>query len=374
MRRKFWKLHSWLGLFAGLGLVVLGLTGSLLVFKEDLEKWINPEIARVTPDPDGRQSLDTLLASAQQQLPEHEITGWLPQYEHPDTADVLYVIERGHNEWLIATLDPYTGRLLATPRDDSSTLTGWLLELHYAFFADHAGMIVVGLFGIVLCLLGITGVWIYREFWKHVFLLRWGRSTRILFSDLHKFIGITTVVFQLILGFTGAYWNLTHVIGHWIHGDPPQPVIADRLYAPDLSLEGIARDAHERIPGFRANFISLPSDPAAPTVTLWGAIEPRGNFTGPYGTNLVYDPVTQQHQSTTDLRQQSAWSRFVDAFTPLHFGTFGGLWSKILWSLGGLTPGILAVSGFVIWQCRRRRSKAAIVVPAPTRTPEHVQV
>lgn len=359
MRKRLWQLHSWLGLAAGLGLLVIGLSGSLLVFHEELETLFNRESMHVTPTPAGRLPLDTLLAHAQRQLPEHEVTGWLPRYEEPPLADVLYVIRRGDTEWLVATLDPYTGRLLASPRLGTTTLTGWLLDLHYAFFADHAGLLIVGTFGLLLLALGITGVWLYREFWKNFFTLRWRRGSRLLFSDLHKFVGITSVAFNLVLGFTGAYWNFTHVIGEWIAGEHEQKKIEQRLYADTLSLDALARDAAQRLTGFRGNFISLPSDPAAPTITFWGTVEPRSWLTSPYGSTIVYNAKTGAHQSTNDLRAAGAWARIVDSFRPLHFGDFGGLTIKILWALGGLTPAALAISGFMIWWLRQRSATRA---------------
>lgn len=353
MRKRLWQLHSWLGLFAGLGLVVIGLSGSLLVFREELESLVHPELVRVEPAASGRLSFDALLAHAQRQLPAHEIAGWLPRHDDPHLADLLYVIPHGTNEWQIATLDPYTGRLLASPRDGTDTLTGVLLELHYTFFADHAGMIVTGLLALALCTLGVTGVWLYREFWKNLLTLRWGRGARILFSDLHKFIGITSVAFNLLLGFTGAYWNLTHVIGEELAGLPEQPRMERRLYPDSLSLDALAADAAQRLPGFRANYLSLPFAPDG-GITLWGAFEPRGPLDGPYGSQVFYDEKTGAHKSTTDLRQAGLWTRIVDTFVPLHYGTFGGLPVKLLWCLGGLTPGTLAVSGFFIWRLRRR--------------------
>ncbi len=365
MRKRLWQLHSWLGLAAGLGLLVIGLSGSLLVFHEELEALFNRELVHVEPTPAGRLPLDTLLAHAQRQLPDHEITGWLPQYEAPAMADVIYVIRRGHNEWLVATLDPYTGRLLASPRLGTTTLTGWLLELHYMFLADHFGLGLAGLFAVMLCLLGVSGVWLYRDFWIHVFTLRWNRGARILFSDLHKFTGITFVAFNLIVGFTGAYWNLTHLVGHWINGDPPQPKIEKRLYADTLSLDALTADAAQRLPGFRGNFISLPSDPVAPAVIFWGTIEPRGRLTGPYGSTVSYDPQTGAHTATIDLREAGLWARIADTFVPLHYGTFGGLPIKLLWCLGGLMPGILGITGFLIWRSRRDRARAA----TPARRP-----
>lgn len=358
MRKRLWQLHSWLGLVAGLGLLVIGLSGSLLVFHEELEALFNRELVRVQPTAAGRLPLDTLFAHAERQLPGYEITGWLPQHDEPRFADVLYVIRHGTDDWLLATLNPYTGELLASPRLGTQTLTGVLLELHYTFFADHVGMIVTGLFGLLLCTLGVTGVWMYREFWKNVLTLRWRRGARILFSDIHKFTGITSVAFNLLLGFTGAYWNLTHVIGEELAGLPPQPKMAGRLYGDAISFDALTIDAAQRLPGFRANYISPPYLPDG-SITLWGAIEPRGPLTGPYGSNIVYDEQTGAHQTTTDLRATGLWTRIVDTFVPLHYGTFGGLPIKLLWSLGGLTPGILAVTGFLIWRSRRSKLRAA---------------
>lgn len=354
-RRRLWQLHSWLGLVAGLGLLVIGLTGSLLVFRDQVEAAFNPALIRIATPTAPRLSLDTLLAHVHRQLPDYELAGWTPREpSERNYADFLYVIRRGSDQWQVATLDPTTGAVLATPRAYTATLSGWLLDLHYEFLADHTGMAIAGLWGGLLCALGLTGVWLYREFWKNVFTLRWRRGARILFSDLHKFAGITSVAFNLIVGLTGAYWNLTHVIDEWLHGEPPSPKMARRLYASTLSLDALAADANQRLPGFRPHFISLPSGPDT-GITLWGAVEPRSRWRSPYGSTISYHATTFAPTATSDLRVASAWAQVVDSFRPLHFGTFGGLPVKLLWCLGGLAPGVLAVTGFAIWRLRRRR-------------------
>lgn len=364
MRKRLWQLHSWLGLVAGLGLLVIGLTGSLLVFHDELEVVFHRDLAVVTPpSPDAvRLPFDTLLTHANRQLPDHEVTGWLPRYDEPLRADLLYVIAHDSDEWRLTTLDPYTGRVLASPRHGRGTVTGWLLELHYTFFADHVGLVIAGLFALMLCALGVSGVWLYRDFWKHVFTLRWRRGARILFSDIHKFTGIASVLFNLLLGFTGAYWNFTHVIGEELADLPPQPKMERRLYADTISFDAIVRDAAQRLPGFRANFLTLPYAPDS-GITLWGTIEPRGPLTSPYGSNLAYNEKTGAHTATTDLREAGLWTRIVDTFVPLHYGTFGGLPIKLLWCLGGLTPGILGITGFLIWRSRRQITRAPLTLP-----------
>lgn len=357
MRKRFWQFHSWLGLVAGLGLIVIGLSGSLLIFHDDIEIVINPGIISVAPVPAGRLPASELLTTVNRQLPGYEVAGWLYQLDEPEQADLIYVRKHGASEWLMATVNPYTGQILASPRLGTTTFTGWMLELHYAFLADHTGTFIAGLLGLGLFLLGATGIFLYREFWKTFFTFRWGRSRRILFSDIHKFIGITSVAFNLALGFTGAYWNLTHLIAHLVEDhDDEKPAPAVRLYAEPIDLDALIVDTAQRIPGYRARFVSLPSEAGWP-VTFYG--QAPGHFlTGPYGSTVSYDAQTHAFTEAKDIRQAGVWARIADTFTPVHYGTFGGLPVKILWCLGGLTPGALAVTGFFMWWLRRRRAAA----------------
>src|SRR5271155_1883619 len=44
--------------------------------------------------------------------------------------------------------------------------------------------------------------------------------------------------------------------------------------------------------------------------------------------------------------------RAVLLLRPLHYGTFGGMFTRVLWIFLGLTPAVLFVTGFVIWRQR----------------------
>jgi uncharacterized iron-regulated membrane protein len=343
-----------MGLVAGLALLVIGVTGSLLVFAKELETVFNPAFMRVEQVQEKRLSMDLLLTSANRELPEYEVAGWLIRHDDPGLADVLYMIRHGTDEWRVGTLDPYTGKILATPREYTATLTGWLLELHYKFFADHAGMMATAVLAVLLCGLGVTGLWLYRDFWRNFVRLRWRASGRIFFSDLHKTVGISSVAFNLVLGFTGAYWNFTHVIGEWINGEHQQPKVVNRMYGDSISLENIIAEGERRIPGFRANFLSLPNEPGAP-ITLWGKVQSSNPLRGTYGSTVVFDAQSGAFKQANDVRKAGLWAQFVDMFEPVHYGNFGGWPVKILWCAGGLTPGVLAVSGFMIWWKRGRK-------------------
>jgi uncharacterized iron-regulated membrane protein len=55
---------------------------------------------------------------------------------------------------------------------------------------------------------------------------------------------------------------------------------------------------------------------------------------------------------------------FVQWMVPIHYGRFGGLSTRILWVIAGITPLVLFVSGCLMWWNRSlskawRRRKAA---------------
>lgn len=355
MKKRIWQLHSWLGLIAGLGLLVIGITGSLLVFRDQLDGLLAPGLTRVEPTAKGRLPWDQLIASARISWPEYHITGFGPRQD-PELADLVYMVKPGTTEYRAAFLNPYTGEGSGQPMESNDSFTGLLLELHYTWFADHIGMLITGIFATMLCLLGVTGIWLYRDFWRNFFTLRWGRSARIFFSDFHKMVGISSVAFNLVLGFTGAYWNLTHIaMEGLLHKDPPPGEM--KMPAKGVSVDALAEEASRAIPGFRAGWVSLPG-PGADHITLWGRVADGHILTGPYGCNAAFDPQTGALVAAYDIRKAGWWEKVADTFRPLHYGTFGGWPIKVLWSIGGLMPGILAVSGFLIWISRRKRRPA----------------
>ncbi|MES2657237.1 MAG: PepSY-associated TM helix domain-containing protein [Verrucomicrobiota bacterium] len=354
MKRRIYQFHSWLGLIAGLGLLVVGLTGSMLVFKEEIDRLLAPDLVTAQDASKPRLDHDRFLAILQGELPDHKVAGW-GKGPKPDSADAVYIIKTGEQEGKMLYVDPTTGLPRNRDIDSNETVSDWLLKLHYTFFADHVGELIVGIFGVIFCLLGITGVILYRNFWKTFFRLRWKKSARIFFSDVHKMVGISSTVFNLILGITGAWWNLSHLIGHLVM-EVPEPVVktVERQWADTVSIEKLVADARVKLPGYQANWISLPHEPGG-DIMMFGSIEEQGVLRSQYGSIIVFNGATGELKSATPASQAGVWGQILDSFRPLHYGTFGGLPVKILWSLGGLAPAILALSGTFLWWKRKFR-------------------
>jgi len=357
VRKLFWRLHSVAGLLAGLGLVVVGLTGSVLVFHEELDALFRPAQTRVQVS-GPRLPLETLVARVEREAPGRAVVGWDLKPHDPGAADGVFVMPFGTRDWQYLTIDPYTGRLLCQPQDYRATFKGWLLELHKELFLKDAGVLITGLLGAALCFLGLSGLYLYRRFWKTLFRLRLKASFRMISGDFHRLVGVWSTGFNLLLGFTGAYWNLGNVVEYL---KKPHAVASDevlfynKLFPADLPIQEMLTRAEREIPGFETHYVSLPWAPGGP-FTLWGKKADAAWIRSPHGSQVAFDSSDAHLLSTNDITRAGWWQQTVDTFKPLHFGNFGGIPSKIFWSLGGLTPAMLCLSGMSIWWQRRKLS------------------
>ncbi|MDQ8194348.1 PepSY-associated TM helix domain-containing protein [Coraliomargarita sp. SDUM461004] len=349
--KTIWKIHSWLGLVAGIPLLLIALTGSLLVFKDELNAWLIPEQALVEPTSAGPLKLVERLAALRAGLPMHEVTGW-SLGKGPKDADFVYVMAHGDNEWLHVYQNPYTGEILSEPAPLNAQLMEWLLDVHYTFLADDLGMAICALLAILLCLLAVTGFFIYRKFWKNFLRLRWRTSLRLLSGNLHKRVGVLAAPILLILGGTGAYWNIDHVLHELEHhaeedGAHEPYLMAGGLYAADLPLDALAEQARETIPEYKINYIGFPWEPGV-DIIFWGSFEGQSPLRSQHHSTVAFNAQTGAYVSNTRMNEASLWKQIEDSFEPLHYGTVGGLLTRVLWCVCGAAPGFLALSGFFI--------------------------
>ncbi len=355
MRKRLWQLHSWLGLFAGLGLVLIGLTGSVLVFHHEITRAQQPEVVlRESPTDAPRRPLSELIAGVEASAPDFWVRGWL-LYHGDERRDVAYVTPHADaNDWHIVTVDPATGAIgTPAPVATHDTIYGWFVDLHYTFFADHVGLVITALLAIVFIFLSLSGLYLHRAFFKTVFRLRWGQSWRLFSSDLHKAVGIASLPFNVLLGFTGAYWNIAHVIEEMSHEHEEEEVWTPYEGRLDR-VDELPALAEAKWPGYAFNYVYLPTAEDK-QFYVFGQTEPGAAFRSRYGSSLWLDAASLEINTEKDLRTAGFWARVVDSFEPLHFGDFGGIVSKIFWCLAGLAPGALTLSGAMIWFHRRRK-------------------
>lgn len=355
MRKTLFKWHSIGALIAILPVIIISITGSILVFKTELDTWLMPNKMTVNVNSSQqRLSLDTLITNVQKNNPKYEVATW-EIFDDKNRTDTAYLIERGTHVWAKVYLNQYSGEMLSEPVGTSDDLTDWLLDLHYKFLLETKGMFIGAIVSLILLFLGISGIILYRKFWQHFFTLRIKLAARIFFSDLHKMIGISASPVLLILAFTGAYWNILLVVHevteHVI--EEPYDMIAP-LHSADLSIQSLYEKSKSEIESFKPTYLVLPFEPKM-DITFYGEVDTPNPLNSEYSNMITFDKDSGKTTFTQDIREANVLMVIDDSFRKLHFGYFAGLTSKVIWCVLGLSPVILAFTGLYLYWFRKRK-------------------
>lgn len=362
MRKTLFKIHSWVALIAIIPLIVISITGSVLVFKSEIDGLLMPNSHFVVKALPERLPIDKLIAKTERTYPNYIVASW--EIFNDDTADRVYLIKRGTEQWAKLHLNQYTGDILSEPVGTSHYFTDWFLELHYTFLLNdfknlpgQTGTVLGFFFAVFLLVLGISGLIIYRKFWRRLFSVRWRATLQIVLSDIHKMTGVLGSPIIIILAITGGYFNWA-VWYHEVieHAQEEHYVLTNSLYSHDISLQQILDDSKKQISTFNGTFLVLPLEPDE-NITLFGEVSTTNPLASEYANTITYSKLTGEHMANWDIREVGIGWQVIDSFRKLHFGYFAGLVSKVLWAVIGLSPVWLAGTGFYLWLTRRARKK-----------------
>ena len=344
-----YRFHAWVGYICAWFLIVIGLTGSVLVFEEEISAAIHPGWHEV--EVSGKSiSLNTIEQKLRAQYSEHMLTGFkLPQSKTESLQASLL-----HNGlFSIAYVNPSDGEILglSTPH--------WrhiLLKIHNALVLGDWGMAFLFLIACCMILLGSSGLWMQRNILKKLFRRpRFARNPRLGFTDLHKMCGVPIYAFLIILGTTGALYNWP-AFGKITSGKAETPGFGTSRrthQAAQVSLDQTVTTAKTSIPDFSPSYLSFPRNNDA-KLRVFGSV-PGQYFFGIFASNVEIDATNGKILATKDIRTlpwQVKWRSFI---RPLHYGNFGGIPVKIIYSLSSLSLVALSITGLRIRASRRAR-------------------
>ncbi|MGX9462293.1 PepSY-associated TM helix domain-containing protein [Shewanella sp. A14] len=355
MRKTLFKWHSYAALIAMLPLLIISITGSMLIFKVEIDSLLRPTHMLVDATPTtSRASLDTLMHTLLAANPDFELGGW-EIFDDKSRSDAGYIIKRGTEDWFKVYVNQYTGQLLSQPQSLEHYLTDWLLELHYTFLLHVTGASVALVAGCIMLFLGISGMILYRRFWASLFTLRFNAVTRILFSDIHKLIGILSSPVLIVVAFTGIYWNfigIQHELTEHANGD--HYLVSAPRHSSHISFEALMQQTEDEITSFKAGYLTMPFEPGR-DITFYGKVDSNNPFSSEYASFVSFDRTSGILLAKQDIRQADNLIVFLDSFRKLHFGYIGGLLTRIIWCVIGLMPVILAFTGFYLYWSRRKQ-------------------
>lgn len=351
--RLLFRVHRWTGLIAGIPLAIILISGTLAVFKEEIDEFLNPALLVVQPE-GPRIPIDQAFHLVHSDA--HPVTGiYMPDRDYRPYLFYRRVAGRALEQ---VTVDPYRGTVLGS-RNPSGNFADILRQLHVRFyFFGATGRIVVGALGLVLAVSGITGLIVYPRFqrtqkWHSV---RWKRGSQWVHSDLHKLFGITSLVLNLLWAISGAILGLENLTAYYRPAQKylhPQPSVRASSNVLRISLSTAVSKAAASISGFTPYSVSMPAGKDRPLVVYGNT---GGSWTAPVSSWVALDASSGDVLQVHDERRAHPVTRIYNLQDPLHFGYFGGSVSRWLWLIAGAVVSALPITGMWLWWLKRRRS------------------
>ncbi|MCE7043302.1 PepSY domain-containing protein [Dyadobacter sp. CY312] len=359
-------LHLWLGLFSGIVVVILSITGCLLVFQEELSNIFYP--------------WRTVEArTAEEQLPPSEIFKAIKAYVPGKEIQSIWYhgLDRSIKVNLesdsILYVNPYTAEMLAFV--DHEDFFHEIDEGHrHLWLPKEYGDPIVGWGTFIFFLLLLSGLvlW-YPKKWSKSnvnksFKIKWKASLKRINYDLHNVLGFYAMLLALIMAISGLVMSFpwARKTVYWLSGgdkvrkerrnEPKEekPVItmeeALLLSKTDEIWNKVRKEY--AIYNKEAIIIGYP-DASEALYTCTDMIYGSWRY-------IYFDLQTMlpTKGTQTALNEEKAADWIMRANYGIHTGLIYGTTTKILYFLASLICGTLPITGFYVWWNKRKKDKS----------------
>jgi len=358
-RKRLFRWHGWIGLNLGLLLFVVCFSGTVAVFAYELDWLLDPAL-RVEASAE-RVDWTAVYEGVRTDLPFYQI-GFVMAPRHPGFAAT--VLARGPaGRWQKLYLHPETGELLRAA--SYWNVQRFLRSFHRRMFVPNpAGIVWVSFFSFVLFVSAATGVLFFKRWYRHLLRIRWW-DRRLRYADLHRLAGVWVLPFAAVMVLTGVWYLVELVAPAPLTEAPGIPASAIEARGPHptmLPLGEQVRIAQEALAGLRPRQV-IPGSP-------WEATRVQGQadawLVRPRANEVRVDPVSGEVLSVQRASEVGLYRRWSDTADPLHFGTFGGLWTQVLWFALGLVLSSSMLTGAWLWHRRTERHAGRAGASPPT--------
>jgi len=368
LRRWTW-IHTWTSLISMVFMLMLCVTGLPLIFHDEIDALFEQSVTapELPPGTPATATLDRVVDAARAARPNDHPLFVFWREESPAVTVVAMspklIPDPGqfHN----VSVDSRTAKLLGDEPPHMGVMDV-ILRIHRDMFTGLPGELFLGFMGLLLVLSIVSGVVVYAPFMRRLDFGTIRRSSKKLaWLDLHNLAGMVTVVWLLVVGFTGTLNTLsTPMFNLWRMQELPKllgPFLGMEVAAPP-SLDAALAAVRARLPAATITSVTLP------TAGRFGS--PRHLVVWTKGdtpiTSRLFTPTLVSADARLDVTVPDMpwYLQTIQVSRPLHFGDYGGLPLKILWALLDVLAIAVLVSGVYLWFARKKyfvgRSNAAV--------------
>ena len=353
MKRASWyRLHRLLSVQAAIFLCFILLTGTLAVVSHELDWLSNPAIRADTIDDGQQPAWATIYHNA---------------LEHAGTDPLVSLRAPIHNGFaatvVVRNMQGERYRLYFNPVDGRYQGRGVWLNWQMTLRHLHRHLLLPTTLGITLVtssaflFLGllISGLALQRNGLRSLFNMPRRSNPRVFWGELHRLTGLWSSWLLLVVTLTGFWYLLERwgLAAEYPENRPPATLSAQMH--PSLAVfEHILQTTSDERPELEIKRIKLPQKVTEPLLVEGQA---GGVLLRDRANNLAFSVATGERLSTRRTEQLSLHVRISEAADPLHFGTWGGYPSKVIYFIFGVMLTSVSITGTYLFILRIRGNK-----------------
>lgn len=365
-RKAAFQVHLWTGILLCLYMIVIGVSGSILVFEKELGHLTFAKLWKASPPSGHPIEFTEAVSIITAALPGYQLTAGYPPDQPGNNFE--FFLRRG-SQTRDVFLDASTGHV-AGEIDPAHSWIAWTIDLHFHLLGGSTGEAINGIGGICLLLLCLTGIvlwWPGLKNWTRGLKINLRARWKRINYDLHSSVGFWTLLILSMWAFTGVYLVWNDPIEAFVNrfssiASANRPVVVlpphdgnTRPTALLTNLDQMIRTAKQDSPNAAFEGAFFPANGKSALVLLMARSEQRNFRQSDY---IFFDPATGKQLALWHRGINNTWgARFVFLLTPLHFGYDWGLAVKILWALLGCALPLLSVTGVLMYWNRSLSKK-----------------
>ncbi|AUJ70728.1 PepSY-associated TM helix domain-containing protein [Pseudoalteromonas sp. NC201] len=344
--KQWFNWHSLSGVWFGVLLFIICWTGAFASIAHELDWLFNDQVRAV--DGQSNISLAAAYEMVQKAYPDARIG---IAFTGPDTYFSYDIVMRmPDSPWQHVYVDPLSGAI----QGESSffNIQRFFRDFHMHFFGVFDSIIsyyLVLIFAVPLCISTVSAHYVYRLWWKKLFVFTFSGDARAKMASMHKISGAWGLWLAVVISLTSIWYLFEFVRMDMVDGKTAYTDVGDfavnplaelpRQDKPQLSVVELFAIVKATRPDLEVKAIRYSGGYfyAEGQSQDW-IVRDRANkiYVNPYTGEVVY--------SQTASSQGLYW-RLSDTADPLHFGNFAGIWGKILWFIFGVVLSFLVLSG-----------------------------
>ncbi|HDI5455626.1 TPA: PepSY domain-containing protein [Acinetobacter baumannii] len=373
MFKKFlFQIHWFLGISAGLILSIMGVTGAIYSYDQQILKWVNTDSYVVQVQSSPKLTPAQLYQHFTTIQPEIKINS-ITIAKDPTASSVVNIEKEGERRGYNMMVNPYTAQVL--PEVQGRKLLLLIQQIHRNLTAGEFGKQITGACALMLIYFVLSGLylrWPKKHSARQWLAVKPKLKGRNFIWDLHAVVGTWVIVFYLLFACTGLYWSYDW----WRSGmfkvlDVEQPKMQghsgsgrnkDQLPKIQLDNAQLITALNQTWSGFNNQ---IGRDYSTLTVNLPkkddGKIELSFVDATPQHerarNQAVYNYKTANIEKMELYEDKKLNQKIMSSMLPVHRGSFFGPVYQFVAMLASLAMPLFFVTGWMLYLKRRKQKK-----------------